>query len=111
MSNYAAEDLAKDWEFKIVRANTPAFRNPRALSRLIEGEAQAGWTMVEKFDDQRVRFKRLRQARLEDGQLPAGIDPYRTTYGMSQVSFALVTALIALSVAGGMIALIAFLVH
>jgi len=110
MTNYAVEDLANDWEFKIVRANTPAFRNPHALNQLLEREAQAGWTMVEKFDDMRVRFKRPRQARLNDAALPPGVDPYRTHYGMSPSAFVLVTISVALGLAGALIAL-AFLVR
>jgi hypothetical protein len=71
MTNYAADALANDWEFKIVRRQHHGVPEPaRALARLLEQEAQAGWTMVEKFDDMRVRFKRPRQARLGDAQLP-----------------------------------------
>jgi hypothetical protein len=87
MTKYSPEDL-DDWEFKIVRSATSAFRNPEHLRRLIAEEAQSGWIMVEKFDDARVRFKRRR------GNYPiqsaSGIDPYRTTYGMGQAGFALV---------------------
>jgi hypothetical protein len=111
MTNYASEELANDWEFKIVRANTTAFRSPRAFNRLLEHEAQAGWTMVEKFDDMRVRFKRPRQARLRDAQLPPGVDPYGSHYGMSTAAFSVVTLLLALGLVGGMIALILYLVH
>ena len=111
MTHYAAEELANDFEFKIVRANTTAFRNPRAFARLLEQEAQAGWTMVEKFDDMRVRFKRPRQARLEDARLPPGVDPYRTHYGMSPAAFGVVTVLISLGFAAGLIGLIVLLVH
>ena len=70
-----------DWEFKIVRSNSAAFRNPEILEKLMEEEAQAGWVMLEKFDDSRVRFKRPRSARSKDTFLPDGVDPYRTQYG------------------------------
>ena len=33
-----------------------------------------------KFDDSRIRFKRPRSAREQDGYLPEGVDPYRTSY-------------------------------
>ncbi len=111
MVHYGAEDLANDWEFKIVRANTTAFRNPPALNQLLQQEALAGWTMVEKFDDSRVRFKRPRQARLRDSTLPPGLDPYRTHYGMSPVTFGLVTAMVSIGLAAGLIALILFLIR
>jgi hypothetical protein len=81
MTTYTAEDLREDWEFKIVRANFEAFRNPATLQRVIEEEARAGWTLVEKFDNSRVRFKRPTSARANDHILAPDIDPYRTHIG------------------------------
>jgi hypothetical protein len=81
MTEYTSDDLQGDWEFKIVRSGTAAFRKPEILDRLIEEEARAGWVMLEKFDDSRVRFKRPRNARARDAFLPDGVDPYRTQYG------------------------------
>ena len=81
MTQYTQDDLRDDWEFKIIRSDTGAFRKPEVLERLIEEEAQAGWVMLEKFDDTRVRFKRPRSARASDAFLPDGVDPYRTQYG------------------------------
>jgi hypothetical protein len=51
---------------------------------LIEEESQAGWEMIEKFDENRVRFKRPRSARVNDVNLPSYIDPYRTQYGFGR---------------------------
>jgi hypothetical protein len=81
MATYTSEELEQDWEFKIVRANSAAFRKPEALQTLLQEEAIAGWTMVEKFDDSRIRFKRPRSAREQDAYLPEGVDAYRTQYG------------------------------
>lgn len=81
MTTYTTEDLEQNWEFKIVRAGSPAFRRPDAFQALLEEEALSGWEMVEKLDDQRVRFKRRRELRRKDATLPPGIDPYRTQYG------------------------------
>lgn len=81
MTQYTQDDLRNDWEFKIVRSEAAAFRKPETLSKLIEEEAQAGWVMLEKLDDSRVRFKRPRSARARDAYLPDGVDPYRTQYG------------------------------
>jgi len=81
MTDYTRDDIREDWEFKIVRSESGAFRRPEVLERLIEEEAQAGWVMLEKFDDNRVRFKRPRSARARDDFLPDGFDPYRTQYG------------------------------
>ena len=108
MTTYNADDLANDWEFKIVRANRPVFGDPARLRSLREEEARAGWVMVEKFDNSRIRFKRPRQAALNDATLPAGVDPYRVQYGLSPVSFALVMVISILVVVFGIIGAIAF---
>jgi len=89
MTNYSTQDLAGEWEFKIVRANTGVFRNPAELDKLVKEEALAGWVMLEKFDNSRVRFKRQVGARQNDYRLPQGVDPYRTHYGMDPMVFVL----------------------
>ena len=85
MTGYTPDDLAEGWEFKIVRSATGAFRKPECLRQVIEEEGRAGWVLLEKFDNQRVRFKRPASAKSGDSALaPApGYDPYRTSYGMS----------------------------
>lgn len=103
MTTYPPGD---DWEFKIVRANSNAFRNPKNLNRLLEEEAVAGWSLVEKFDNQRIRLKRPRQARLNDSNLPPGVDPYRVHYGLSPVTFALLVFIFIMAVVGGIMGLI-----
>jgi CHASE3 domain sensor protein len=81
MNEYTQDSSSGDWEFKIVRSDSAAFRNPEVLKKLVEEEARAGWVMLEKFDDNRVRFKRPRSARAKDAFLPDDVDPYRTQYG------------------------------
>ena len=81
MAQYNADDL-KDWEFKIVRANTRRFKTAEAIRQLCEEESQAGWELIEKFDDSRIRFKRHTEARNRDQHLK--IDPYRTQVGMGE---------------------------
>jgi hypothetical protein len=98
MTTYSAEDLARDWEFKMLRSSTGSFRSSATLHRVLAEEARAGWTLVEKFDDQRIRLKRPMQARLADANLPPGVDPYRTQYGMSPVTFALVLVVVVFAV-------------
>lgn len=88
MTEYTQDDLKSDWEFKIVRSDTAAFRKSEVLNELLEQEAQAGWVMLEKFDDSRVRFKRPRSARGKDALLPADVDPYRTQYGIPSARYA-----------------------
>jgi hypothetical protein len=101
MARYTQEDLNNDWEFKIVRSESAAFRKPEVLKKLLEEEARAGWVMVEKFDDRRIRFKRPRSARARDVLLPPGVDPYRTWYGTPVARYAvLVGVLIGVLLAG-----------
>ncbi len=100
MTNYPREDSSSDSEYKIVRSITGAFRNPAELEKLRQEEAQAGWVMVEKFDEARVRFKRPTSARENDSRLPPGVDPYRSYYGVNYRSFVLWIAVIAIIVVG-----------
>jgi hypothetical protein len=108
MARYTQDDLGDDWEFKIVRSESGAFRKPEVLRKLIEEEARAGWVMLEKFDDRRVRFKRSRSSRTRDALLPPGVDPYRTRYGAPTAQYAMLASIvIGLVVAG--LGLLAFL--
>ena len=102
MVQYTQDDLKGDWEFKIVRSDSAAFRKPEVLNKLIEEEAQAGWVMLEKFDDSRVRFKRPRSARARDAFLPEGVDPYRTRYGTFATQSAVLATLVGLLVLAGL---------
>ena len=70
-----------EWEFKIVHADRDLFHDPVVFRQLCAEEAQAGWVMLEKLDDRRVRFKRaiVLRDRLQLEHL--GFDPYRTFYG------------------------------
>jgi len=108
MTQYTSEDLDNNWEFKIVRSTFGKFRKPEHIQAVIEEEAQAGWVMVEKFDDNRIRFKRSNSARKNDPLLPTYVDPYRTNYdrisGNSGVMIG-VGILIALLLAGVAVAL------
>jgi len=80
MAGYKSDDL-NGWEFKIVRSSTGKFRNYEAVNRLCQDEAKAGWEMLEKFDDQRIRFKRRVDRRSMDPHLQT--DPYRTSAGLT----------------------------
>ena len=91
MTPYTPQDIAENWEFKILRSATGAFRNPERLRAILEEEGRAGWTLVEKFDNARVRLKRSARARAGDSAL--GFDPYRTFIGMKQGIFVLLILL------------------
>jgi len=83
MTKYTSEDLENNWEFKIVRSDTGAFRKQQVFQNLLQEEQIAGWELVEKLDDRRVRLKRRKEDRRKDAMLPQGYDPYRTNYGSS----------------------------
>jgi hypothetical protein len=70
-----------EFEYKIVRANFDLFRDPQVLQRLCEEEQQAGWTLLEKLDDRRVRFKRPIAWRKMLNSEALKFDPYRCHYG------------------------------
>jgi hypothetical protein len=108
MTRYTDRELAEDMEFKIVRSATGAFKNRNTVEQVIAEEAAAGWKFVEKFDDNRMRFKRPANARRNDFNLPPGIDPYRTTYGMTEFGLAM-TILGTMALLGGVIAMIVWL--
>jgi len=98
MTPYSPTELAQDWEFKIVRSAMGGFRKPAFLQQVLDDEARAGWVLVEKFDNSRIRLKRPAKARERDGKLD--FDPYRTEAGASQSTIALV-------IIGGVAALMA----
>jgi hypothetical protein len=87
MTGYTTQELAEGWEFKIVRSSTGAFRTPAFLRAVLDEEQRAGWTLVEKFDNGRIRLKRSASARANDSTL--GSDAYRTHVGMGELKFVL----------------------
>ena len=94
MTPYTPKDIAENWEFKILRSATGAFRKPDVLRVALDEELRAGWTLVEKFDDARVRLKRPASARAGDAAL--GFDPYRTWVGTRASVYTLLVTFIAL---------------
>ena len=80
MTGYRPEDL-EGWEFKIVRSASGALKKPERRRAILNEEARAGWELIEKFDDNRIRLKRSTAHRQMDPSLD--FDPYRTWVGMS----------------------------
>lgn len=96
MTPYTREDLAEGWEFKILRSMSNAFGKPERLNQVLQDESRAGWVLVEKFDNARIRLKRPAMAKDSDGQLD--FDPYRTYVGISQGRYVLIIILVSLGV-------------
>jgi hypothetical protein len=89
LTPYHSDDL-DGWEFKIVRSHSSKFKTAQAVQKLCEQESHAGWEMVEKFDDSRIRFKRRADMRSRDQYLgPNSVDPYRTLVGPSEAHIVL----------------------
>jgi hypothetical protein len=80
---YITDFHTSEWEYKIVRAYSDLFRNPTNFIQLCEEEAQAGWILLEKLDDRRVRFKRSVAMRSQIDVTQLAFDPYRCYYGPS----------------------------
>lgn len=108
MTTYSEDDLSEGWEFKILRSNMNSFRKPENLQKYLEEEGRAGWALVEKFDDNRLRLKRPASARRADASL--NFDPYWTKVGLSDTRMLLVILGISLGIVVGTIGFVALLV-
>ena len=91
MTGYTPEELASGSEFKILRSATSAFKRPEFLRQVLDEEKEAGWTLVEKFDDSRIRLKRPASARTDGSS--STFDPYRSYVGISEAALGLRIAL------------------
>jgi len=98
MTPYTEEDLTEGWEFKILRSTTNAFKHPEKMRSALEAEARAGWVLLEKFDEGRIRLKRPASARASDTNLD--FDAYRTRVGISEGRIALLIVLATLGAIG-----------
>ena len=106
MTGYRREELEQGWEFKIVRSASGVFKDPLALSRTVEEERLGSWDLLDKFDNERLRFRRPVAARERDGNLPLGYNPYRTQIGVSEGALVLFAMLIIASVVAAIAGLI-----
>jgi hypothetical protein len=75
------QEHEKGWEFKILRTRDDGFRRGKLLRVVCAEESESGWILLEKLDDNRLRFRRLVKFRENDHL--AKQDPYRTYYGIS----------------------------
>ena len=70
-------------EFKTIQAQTPLFADNKKMQEVLAGEAKAGWDLLEKEDNYRIRLQRDISNRENDKNLDS--DPYATTVGVSPV--------------------------
>jgi hypothetical protein len=109
MTPYSSKDLAEGWEFKILRSATNRFRDPVWTQAVLEEEARAGWTLLEKFDNARLRLKRPARARAGDGALD--FDPMRTWVGMGPGRLAILIVLASLAGSAFIVLLVLLIVR
>jgi hypothetical protein len=109
MTPYSSKDLAEGWEFKILRSATARFRDPAWTQAVLEQEARAGWTLLEKFDNARLRLKRPARARASDGALD--FDPMRTWVGMGPGRLAVLIILASLAGSAFIVLLVLLIVR
>jgi hypothetical protein len=94
-----SSDQPKGWEFKILRTSSGGFRSRKVLNKVCSEESQAGWILLEKLDDHRLRFRRPITARDRDNQCK--IDPYRTRYGIGESVETWTTIIVLLAIMSG----------
>ena len=70
-------------EFKTLQAQTPLFADTSKMQEILAEESKAGWDILEKEDNYRIKLQRSIDNRSTDANLLT--DPYRTTVGVSSV--------------------------
>jgi len=107
MTRYTRNDVVEDWEFKILRSMSSAFRKSERLAEVLEEESKAGWILVEKFDNRRIRLKRRAECRKDDRTL--GFDPYRSYEGSSEGAVAAIVVGVCLAMGLALFLLVSLL--
>lgn len=70
-------------EYKVIQSQTPMFTDTAKMHEILDQEAKAGWRLLEKEDNYRIKLQRDISNRANDAGL--GIDAYRTSVGVSSV--------------------------
>ena len=77
-NNPEIDDAEDGWEYKVLKSRHHAgFKDPRGLADTLAVESAAGWMLLEKLDDKRLRLQRPVSARDHDSDL--NFDPYRNS--------------------------------
>lgn len=88
--------MTMEIEYKILQSQTPRFSDPAKMQEALAEEAKAGWSLLEKEDNFRLKLQRHISNRENDKNLD--FDAYRSTIGvpaiMTYAASALVTILI-----------------
>ncbi|MFT4886946.1 MAG: hypothetical protein ACJA2D_000931 [Pseudohongiellaceae bacterium] len=83
-------------EYKVLQSQTPLFVSTAKMQELLAEESKAGWRLLEKEDNYRIKLQRDISNRDNDKNLD--FDAYRSTIGVSSVLTYGATALFTLAV-------------
>lgn len=83
-------------EYKILQSQTPLFASTAKMHEALADEAKAGWSLLEKEDNYRIKLKRDISNRDNDKNL--SFDAYRSTVGVSSLVTYGATALFTLTI-------------
>jgi len=83
-------------EYKVIQSQTPLFADTNKMQEVLSEEAKAGWRLLEKQDNYKIRLQREISHRANDASL--GFDAYRTSVGVSSVVTYGVTALLTIGI-------------
>lgn len=85
-----------DIEYKTIQAQTPLFADSTKLHSVLDQEAKAGWQLLWKEDNYKVKLQRNISHRENDKNLD--FDAYRSSVGVSSVVTYVGTALLTLGI-------------
>ena len=83
-------------EYKVIQSQTPMFSDTAKMHEILDEEAKAGWRLLAKEDNYRLKLQRDISNRANDTALD--IDAYRTTVGVSSTVTKGATALLTLAI-------------
>lgn len=83
-------------EYKIMQAQTPLFADTAKMLELLDQEARAGWQLLEKEDNYRIKLQRNISHRENDKNLD--FDAYRSTVGVSSMVTYGATAVVTIAI-------------
>ncbi len=83
-------------EYKIIQSQTPMFTDTAKMHEVLEQEAKAGWRLLEKEDNYRLKLQRDISNRANDADLD--FDAYRTTVGVSSTVTKGMTAILTMAI-------------
>lgn len=93
-----------DLEYKIVQSTTPLFKSREKLEAVLAEEAKAGWQLVEKYDNYKLRLQRDISHREKDGE--RSFDAYRTQVGVHNAITYTIATVVTLAVVLGIFILV-----